>query len=216
MLVGCCQDWIPKAAISFTCHCLPPKSTLFPPAAELLHFTSELIHATVSHGSGAIAERMPLIQILVPHIMGLKEQLKDPSKDEEDVKAIARLYADMGESYVDLIATALPGSDDSIQIVNALLEVTSLLEFDISSMTFNFWHRLKRNLIKRDSYVSYGSEVAIEAEKNRRLQVFRPKFETLVSLVSFRVEYPEDYHTFSEEDRRDFRHVRYGRIHDFF
>jgi transportin-3 len=35
----------------------------------------------------------------------------------------------------------------------------------------------------RDSYVSYGSEVAIEAEKNRRLQVFRPKFETLVSLV---------------------------------
>ncbi|ONM05799.1 Transportin MOS14 [Zea mays] len=172
-----------------------------------VNVTSELIHATVSHGSGAIAERMPLIQILVPHIMGLKEQLKDPSKDEEDVKAIARLYADMGESYVDLIAT---GSDDSIQIVNALLEVTSLLEFDISSMTFNFWHRLKRNLIKRDSYVSYGSEVAIEAEKNRRLQVFRPKFETLVSLVSFRVEYPEDYHTFSEEDRRDFRHVRYA------
>jgi hypothetical protein len=26
-------------------------------------------------------------------------------QDEEDVKAIARLYADMGESYVDLIAT---------------------------------------------------------------------------------------------------------------
>ena len=25
-------------------------------------------------------------------------------QDEEDVKAIARLYADMGESYVDLIA----------------------------------------------------------------------------------------------------------------
>lgn len=30
--------------------------------------------------------------------------------------------------------------------------------------------------------------------------------------VSSRVEYPEDYHTFSEEDRRDFRHVRYGTI----
>lgn len=26
-------------------------------------------------------------------------------QDEEDVKAIARLFADMGESYVDLIAT---------------------------------------------------------------------------------------------------------------
>jgi transportin-3 len=52
--------------------------------------------------------------------------------------------------------------------------------------------------------------VAIEAERNRRLLIFRPKFETLVSLVSSRVEYPEDYHTFSEEDRRDFRHVRYA------
>ncbi|CAN6310792.1 unnamed protein product [Urochloa humidicola] len=172
-----------------------------------VNVTSELIHATVSHGSGTTAEQMPLIQILVSHIMGLKEQLKDPSKDEEDVKAIARLYADMGESYVELIAE---GSDDSIQIVNALLEVTSHLEFDIYSMTFNFWHRLKRNLIRRESYVKYGSEVAIEAERNRRLQIFRPKFETLVSLVSSRVEYPEDYHTFSEEDRRDFRHVRYA------
>ncbi|KAK3157782.1 hypothetical protein QOZ80_2AG0127920 [Eleusine coracana subsp. coracana] len=172
-----------------------------------VNVTSELIQVTVSRGSSGITEQMPLIQILVPHVMGLKEQLKDSSKDEEDVKAIARLYADMGESYVDLIAT---GSDDSMQIVNALLEVTSHPEFDISSMTFNFWHRLRRNLTRRESYVSYGSEGAIEAEKNRRIQIFRPPFEILVSLVSFRVEYPEDYHTFSEEDRRDFRHVRYA------
>jgi transportin-3 len=36
-----------------------------------------------------------------------------------------------------------------MQIVSALLEVTSHSEFDISSMTFNFWHHLKRNLIGR-------------------------------------------------------------------
>jgi len=41
-----------------------------------------LIHATVSHGSGTTAEQLPLIQILDPRIKGLKEQLKDPSKDE--------------------------------------------------------------------------------------------------------------------------------------
>lgn len=28
-------------------------------------------------------------------------------KDEEDVKAIARLFADMGDSYVELIATGM-------------------------------------------------------------------------------------------------------------
>ncbi len=41
------------------------------------------------------------------------------------------------------------GSDDAMQIVNALLEVTSHSEFDISSMTFNFWHHLMRNLTDR-------------------------------------------------------------------
>ncbi|VAH04317.1 unnamed protein product [Triticum turgidum subsp. durum] len=178
-----------------------------------VNVTSELIHFTVSRDSCGITEQFPLIQILIPHVMGLKEQLKDSSKDEEDVKAIARLFADMGDSYVDLIAT---GSGDAMQIVNALLEVTSHSEFDISSMTFNFWHHLKRNLTGRDSYTSCGSEVSIEAERNRRMQLFRPPFEVLVSLVSSRVEYPEDFHTFSEEDRRDFRYARYGMLPDFF
>ncbi|KAF6983446.1 hypothetical protein CFC21_001630 [Triticum aestivum] len=145
-----------------------------------VNVTSELIHFTVSRDSCGITEQFPLIQILIPHVMGLKEQLKDSSKDEEDVKAIARLFADMGDSYVDLIAT---GSGDAMQIVNALLEVTSHSEFDISSMTFNFWHHLKRNLTGRDSYTSCGSEVPIEAERNRRMQLFRPPFEVLVSLA---------------------------------
>ncbi|KAM3402197.1 hypothetical protein ACQJBY_006243 [Aegilops geniculata] len=145
-----------------------------------VNVTSELIHFTVSRDSCGITEQFPLIQILIPHVMGLKEQLKDTSKDEEDVKAIARLFADMGDSYVDLIAT---GSGDAMQIVNALLEVTSHSEFDISSMTFNFWHHLKRNLTGRDSYTSCGSEVSIEAERNRRMQLFRPPFEVLVSLA---------------------------------
>jgi transportin-3 len=37
------------------------------------------------------------------------------------------------------------GLVDSIQIVNALLEATSLLEFDISTMTINCRHCLKPN-----------------------------------------------------------------------
>uniref|UniRef100_A0A9I9ECK9 Uncharacterized protein n=1 Tax=Cucumis melo TaxID=3656 RepID=A0A9I9ECK9_CUCME len=53
-------------------------------------------------------------------------------EDEEDVKAIARLFADMGDSYVELIATS-----------------TSHPELDIASMTFHFWHSLQLNLTKR-------------------------------------------------------------------
>uniref|UniRef100_A0A9I9ELF9 Uncharacterized protein n=1 Tax=Cucumis melo TaxID=3656 RepID=A0A9I9ELF9_CUCME len=52
----------------------------------------------------------------------------------------------MGDSYVELIAT---GSDESMLIVHALLEVTSDPEYDIASITFNFWHSLQLNLTKR-------------------------------------------------------------------
>lgn len=34
-------------------------------------------------------------------------------------------------------------------IVHALLEVTSHPEYDIASMTFNFWHNLQISLIER-------------------------------------------------------------------
>ncbi|XP_015581100.1 transportin MOS14 [Ricinus communis] len=168
---------------------------------------SELIHYTTSGNSGGISIQMPLIQVLVPQVMSLKEQLRDPSKDEEDVKAIARLFADMGDSYVELIAT---GSDEAMMIVNALLEVASHPEYDIASMTFNFWHSLQVILTKRDSYTSFGDETSIKAERSRRLLVFRSAYESLVSLVSFRVQYPQDYQNLSIEDLKDFKHTRYA------
>ncbi|MFS7949970.1 putative armadillo-like helical protein [Helianthus anomalus] len=50
---------------------------------------------------------MLLIQVIVSQVMNLKPQLIDSSKDEEDVKAIARLFADIGDSYVELIAPGM-------------------------------------------------------------------------------------------------------------
>ncbi|RWR88742.1 transportin MOS14 isoform X1 [Cinnamomum micranthum f. kanehirae] len=168
---------------------------------------SELIHYTVAERSGGLSAQMPLVQVLVPHVMGLKEHLKDSSKDEEDVKAMARLFADMGDSYVELIAT---GSDESMLIVQALLEVASHPEYDIASMTYNFWHNLQLTLTGRDSYSAYGFESANKVERSRRLQIFRPAYELLVSLVSFRVQYPQDYQNLSKEDLKDFKQTRYG------
>ncbi|XP_038687889.1 transportin MOS14-like isoform X2 [Tripterygium wilfordii] len=180
--------------------------------AELLseasvNVISELIHYTAAGSSGGISVQIPLIQVIVPQVMSLKAQLRDPLKDEEDVKAIARLFADMGDSYVELIAT---GSNESMLIVQALLEVASHPEYDIASMTFNFWHNLQAILTRRDSYTVFGNEASIEAERNRRLQVFRSAYESLVSLVSFWVQYPQDYQGLSYEDLKDFKHTRYA------
>lgn len=172
-----------------------------------VNVVSELIHYTTSIGSGGVSAQMPLIHVLVPHVMGLKGQLKDSSKDEEDIKALARLFADMGDSYVELISS---GSEESLLIVHALLEVASHSDYDISAMTFNFWHQLQLKLILRESYTSYGSDALIEEERKRRLQIFHLPFQILVSLVNFRVEYPQDYDDLSEEDHKDFKHIRYA------
>ncbi|KAK8982744.1 hypothetical protein V6N11_046656 [Hibiscus sabdariffa] len=145
-----------------------------------VNVVSELIHYTASKSSGGVSVQGPLIQVIVPQVMSLQAQLRDSSKDEEDVKAIARLFADMGDSYVELIAT---GSSEAMMIVNALLEVASHPEYDIASMTFNFWHSLQVILTKRNSNISFGDEATIEAERNQRLQVFRQSYESLVSLV---------------------------------
>ncbi|XP_057746583.1 transportin MOS14 [Arachis stenosperma] len=168
---------------------------------------SELIHYTAAGGVDGVSANMPLIQVIVPKVMNLKTQLSDSTKDEEDVKAIARLFADMGDSYVELIAT---GPNESMLIVHALLEVASHPEYDIASMTFNFWHSLQLNLTRRESYIQYVNEASIEAERNRRLLVFRPAYESLVSLVSFRVQYPEDYQDLSYEDLKEFKQTKYA------
>ncbi|XP_017973541.1 PREDICTED: transportin MOS14 isoform X2 [Theobroma cacao] len=172
-----------------------------------VNVVSELIHYTASGSSGGVSIQMPLIQVIVPQVMSLQAQLRDSSKDEEDVKAIARLFADMGDSYVELIAT---GSNEAMMIVNALLEVASLPEYDIASMTFNFWHSLQVILTKRNSNISFGDEASIEAERNRRLQVFHQSYESLVSLVSSRVQYPQDYQDLSYEDLKEFKQTRYA------
>ncbi|XP_022737450.1 transportin MOS14-like isoform X3 [Durio zibethinus] len=172
-----------------------------------VNVVSELIHYTALGSSGGVSVQMPLIQVIVPQVMSLQVQLRDSSKDEEDVKAIARLFADMGDSYVELIAT---GSNEAMMIVNALLEVASLPEYDIASMTFNFWHSLQVILTKRNSNIPFGDEASVEAERNRRLQVFRQSYESLVSLVSFRVQYPQDYQDLSYEDLKEFKQTRYA------
>ena len=65
----------------------------------------------------ALQIEMPLIHVLV------KEQLGDPSRDEVDVKAITRLFAVMGDLYVELIAT---GSDETMMIVSSSLCAASI------------------------------------------------------------------------------------------
>ncbi|KAL1553522.1 hypothetical protein AAHA92_14186 [Salvia divinorum] len=55
---------------------------------------SELIHHTTVRNLDEVAAQMPLIQILVPRIMNLKPQLRDPSKVSVKVEYLQD-YADL-------------------------------------------------------------------------------------------------------------------------
>ncbi|KAJ7520942.1 hypothetical protein O6H91_19G031100 [Diphasiastrum complanatum] len=187
---------------------------------------AELIRYTVCGTSIDLVAQMPLVQVLVPRVMALRPRFtaaireamslkhaEDGTEaeildvDEETTKGMAYLFSEMGESYVELIAT---GSSEAMIIVEALTEVTSHPDYDIARMTFNFWHHLSRNLTNRAYYLSFGNEAAINAERERRSAVFKPSFELLVSLVSFRVMYPPEFEIWRKDELADFKQTRYS------
>ncbi|KAH9568191.1 hypothetical protein CY35_03G065200 [Sphagnum magellanicum] len=195
---------------------------------------TELIRYTVNGSPVDLAAHMPLVQVLVPRIMALRPRfaatvraafaekqaqqgveipasnLGASEEDEEITKGMAYLFAEMGESYVDLIAT---GSSEALLIVEALAEVTSHPDDNISAITFNFWHHLSHALTNRgrlEQYITSEGEAAIDAERDRRIAIFHPTFELLVSLVSFRVKYPPEFESWRKDELGDFKSTRYA------
>jgi transportin-3 len=194
---------------------------------------TELIRFTVSGSPVELSAHMPLVVVLVPQVMALRPRFAatvkvaqaekraaqgediDPSEygeeeEEEVTKGMAYLFAEMGESYVDLISS---GSSESLMIVEALAEVTSHPDDNIAAITFNFWHRLSLALTNRerlDQHASAEAEAATDVERERRLAIFRPTFELLVSLVSFRVTYPSGFENWRKDELADFKSTRYA------
>ncbi|KAG0561064.1 hypothetical protein KC19_9G034400 [Ceratodon purpureus] len=193
---------------------------------------TELIRFTVSGSPAELSAHMPLVVVLVPQVMALRPRFTATVKaaqaekkaqqgadvdtndleeeDEEVTKGMAYLFAEMGESYVDLIAS---GSSEALMIVEALAEVTSHPDDNIAAITFNFWHRLSMALTARDDseyYATAEGGAALDVEWDRRLATFRPTFELLVSLVSFRVTYPPGFETWRKDELADFKSTRYA------
>ncbi|KAL3523245.1 hypothetical protein ACH5RR_016079 [Cinchona calisaya] len=101
---------------------------------DFFEFHSSRIITPNTHGTGCnlasyiaseLAKCSSVISVIT--ILAKDSLVISAVKDEEDVKAIAYLFAEMGDSYVELIAT---GSDESMLILHALPEVASYPEFD--------------------------------------------------------------------------------------
>jgi transportin-3 len=191
----------------------------------------ELIYCTSHHGRPR-DEMAAIVQVLVPQVMALRPRFHmcaqqaaaeraeagavsdehhhgghgDP---EEDAKAIARLFAEVGEAYTDLIAS---GAAEVMPPVEALLDVASHPDNDICAISFNFWHRLSRGLtvgLRPQPLFAEDEEPALSKEESsRRIAIFAPHLERLVVLLRTRVRFPDDFDTWHRDERLDFKHAR--------
>eukprot|EP00200_Dunaliella_tertiolecta_P006984 CAMPEP_0202382050 /NCGR_PEP_ID=MMETSP1127-20130417/40683_1 /ASSEMBLY_ACC=CAM_ASM_000462 /TAXON_ID=3047 /ORGANISM="Dunaliella tertiolecta, Strain CCMP1320" /LENGTH=1111 /DNA_ID=CAMNT_0048981157 /DNA_START=70 /DNA_END=3405 /DNA_ORIENTATION=+ len=192
---------------------------------------------------------MPLIQVLVPSVMQLRprfaaasaqaaeeegaetgvrvnnnlaaaSRLPEYAEDDEDTaKGIARLFAEVGEAYINLIATAV----QEVQApVEAMLDVAGYPEHSIASICFIFWHKLSKHLSQGWSQSpeppgppngpsgpsdSQGDVAA--GERRRRREFFAPAFQRLVTLIRHRVKYPPHAGSWDKETASDFKRQRY-------
>ena len=140
----------------------------------------------------------PLVSLLVPRVMALRPRFAAMSRDGDggdDARGMARLFAEVGEAFLDLIAT---GAADVLAPVEALLEVSAHPDDDVASVCFTFWGRLARALPGGDG------------ERERRRALFAPAFAQLVRNVAGRVRYPDDYGAWSRDQRADFKRARHA------
>jgi transportin-3 len=141
---------------------------------------------------------------------------------EEEAKGMARLFAEIGEAYTDLISTGEPAVAGPV--VDALLDVASHPDDSICAMSFNFWHRLTMALTtgihpqpvgfngtgagSTRSHPEDEPSPLPEEERRRRVAVFTPSYERLVALIRGRVKFPPDFDSWHREEKQDFKRGR--------
>ena len=174
-------------------------------AAELIRRTAP---ADVCGEPSAV--QTALVQLIVPHVMGMRalfQRASSPNADIDDaiVKGMARLFAEIGEAYVGMISA---GTADVMEPVEVLLEVAAYEDFEIAEMSFRFWDRLSNLLAPgRRDHGSVSTSISTDERQRRRI-LFAPVFERLVTTVMRRVRYPENCDAMTRDEKAEFYFMR--------
>jgi len=118
--------------------------------------------------------------------------------DDDMARHMARLFSEIGEAYLDLIAE---GSDDMMDSVRALLEVAAHPDYETAAACFEFWRKL--------SYRMTDLRKQPGPDTQRVLDMYSPLFSRLILLIQGRVRYPIDFDDLSSQERRDWKRNRY-------
>jgi len=159
---------------------------------QLFDIAVDLIEEII-YNSSEIKENMPVIEVIYVHLVSLQDFLIQSKDDEETVKGICRIFAESGESYLELIVenfNAFKG------IVEGLLECAASSPFEIIPITYNFWYRLQKK-INEPEYSNYKPQ-------------FYDIYRNLISIIIDRLHYPEDQNEWTSMERDEFSDFRHN------
>ncbi|PPQ73527.1 hypothetical protein CVT26_010338 [Gymnopilus dilepis] len=189
---NCLYSWLAAGEIGVANLAETP---LFSYAFEALN-SDELFDAAVDvicqiiHETQEIDENMPVIQLIVPRVIGLRGQLAKDHDDPEKIKGYTRIFSEAGETYRALL---LQHTETFFPIVEAIGECSAYPDLDIVPITFPFWMRLAQNIGKRPSI----SPLFIEAYKS------------LVTVIIKHLHFPPDTTPLTGQEAENFRSFRH-------
>ena len=155
---------------------------LFDAAIDVI---SQIIHETQE-----IDDNMAVIQLIVPRIIALKDQIAKERDDPDKIRGFARIFSEAGETYRVLL---VQHTQTFFPIVQAIGECSAYPDLDIVPITFPFWMRLAQNLSRKSSV----SPLFLEA------------FTNLMSVIITHLHFPPDLTTLKGQEADNFRAFRH-------
>ena len=189
---NCLYSWLAAGEISVSDMA---KTPLFSYAFEAM-MSDALFDAAVDvicqiiHETQEIDDNMAVIQLIVPRIIALKDQIAKDHDDPDKIRGFARIFSEAGETYRFLL---LQHTETFFPIVQAIGECSAYPDLDIVPITFPFWMRLAQNLSKKSSV----STLFLDAYKN------------LMSVIIAHLHFPPDLTSLNGQEADNFRAFRH-------
>ena len=134
----------------------------------------------------------------------------DFDDDGDAAAGMARLFAEVGEAFVEAIAASDAGDSGARAPLEALLEVAEHPDERVAGSGLVFWHRLAKCVTSRGGGDGTGGRGDSSPSSSSAVASFTPAFERLVAAVRCRASWPSAraVSRWRADDRADFRRAR--------
>jgi len=141
-----------------------------------------------------------LVRLLIPLLsqLPLETAIKNPHTDDDVLRSYCRVVTEMGESYMSWILSKEYGQ--ASQLVNWVLQCSSIEDTEIASITLHFWYRFVMELESMEPY-DWRQEL---------IDAYTPHLLNLIDVcVSSLMKYPSDTPDIPDDSIDELHRYRY-------